>query len=388
MLRTLKDVDVSGKRVLVRVGMDVPIDEKGNVMDDTRIVDALPTIRYLLKRKAKLILLTKIGRPNGRVKRLSVKRTAAILSKLIEKDVKDFDDCVGEEIETAVDKMKGGTILFLENVLFHKEEKAKDVKFARKLASYGEIYVNDAFSSSHRDTVSMTLLPRLLPSCAGLLLEEEFKVLTNIMESPKRPFIAVLGGAKVSDKIKLIRNLLKRIDKILIGGAMAFTFLKAMGYEIGNSKIEEDFVNEAKKLMKSNKIVLPVDAVIADKFDSHATAKIVPIEGIETGWIGLDIGPKSVNMFKKELNSAKTVIWNGPMGVFEFKRFSTGTIEIAKFIAKSKATTIIGGGDTIAAAKKAHVSGEFFHTSTGGGAMLEFLEGKTLPAIAALERTR
>jgi len=387
MLRTLKDVDVAGKRVLVRVGMDVPIDEKGNVMDDTRIVDALPTIKYLLKKKAKLILLTKIGRPNGRVKRLSVKRIAAMLSKLIEKDVKDFDDCVGEEIDAAVDKMEEGTILFLENVLFHKEEKAKDAKFARKLANYGEIYVNDAFSSSHRDTASMTLLPRLLPSCAGLLLEKEFEALTNIMESPKRPFIAVLGGAKVSDKIKLIRNLLKRIDKILIGGAMAFTFLKAMGYEIGNSKVEEDFVNEAKKLMESNKIVLPVDAVIADKFDRSATAKIVPIEGIETGWIGLDIGPKSVNMFKKELDGAKTIVWNGPMGVFEFESFASGTMEIAKYIAKSPASTIIGGGDTLAAAKKAGVYGRFTHTSTGGGAMLEFLEGKTLPALAPLERT-
>ncbi|MAG16093.1 phosphoglycerate kinase [Candidatus Woesearchaeota archaeon] len=388
MFKTLKDIDVSGKKVIVRVGMDVPVDEDGDITDDTRIIDGLPTIKYLLKKKAKLILLTKIGRPKGkRVERLSVKKTAAKLSKLVGVNVKAFDECVGDKVEAVVNNMKDGEIVFLENVLFYKEEKEKDTKFAKKLASYGEIYVNDAFSSSHRDTSSMTLLPKLLPSCAGILLEKEIDALNNLLENPKKPFIAVLGGAKVSDKIKLIENLLKRVDKILIGGAMAFTFLKAQGISVGESLVENDFIENAKKLLKSGKIVLQVDVVIADKMDAKAKNKTVSIDNIENGWLGLDIGPETVKLFSSELKKANTIVWNGPMGVFEMDNFAKGTIEIAKSIEKSKATTLIGGGDTISAARKAKVEGKFTHTSTGGGAMLEFLEGKKLPAIEALEKS-
>ncbi|MBI2664782.1 phosphoglycerate kinase [Candidatus Woesearchaeota archaeon] len=386
MFKTLKDADLDGKRVIVRVGMDVPVDDSGNITDDTRILEGLPTIKRLLRKKAKIILLTKIGRPKGkRVEKLSVKKTAARLSELIGVPVKAFDECVGSKVRAAVKSLKEGEIIFLENVLFHKEEEAKDTAFAKDLAGYAEIYVNDAFSSSHRDTVSITMLPKLLPSYAGFLLEKEMRIQTELLESPKRPFIAVLGGAKVSDKIRMIENLLKVVDKILIGGAMAFTFLRAEGYSVGDNKFEKDFVSQAKEFMKSGKIVLQSDAVAADKFDEGANTKIISADKFEKGWLGLDIGPKTVETFKKELNEASSIVWNGPMGVFEMDKFANGTNEIARFIAKSKATTLIGGGDTIAAAKKAGVEGKFSHTSSGGGAMLMVLEGKKLPGIAALE---
>jgi len=387
MLSTLKDVNVSGKRVLVRVDFNVPLDESNSIKDDARIRAALPTIKYLLDKNCSIILMSHLGRPKGKViDGLRMDPVAGKLSELLNVKVRKLDNCVGPEVAEAVKMMTGRKVILLENLRFHKEEEANDPSFAKKLASFADIYVNDAFGASHRAHASVVAITKFIPGCAGLLLQKELEALNSLLTDPKKPFVAVLGGVKVSDKVKLIQNLLKKIDKLLVGGAMAFTFLKAMGYEVGKSKIENDFVNQAKKLMESGKIVLPVDAVVGDKLDKTARAKIVPVDGIAPDMLGLDIGPKTVSLFKKELDSARTVMWNGPMGVFEFPQFATGTVEIAKHISELNAKTVIGGGDTIAALKISHVGGTFTHISTGGGAMLEFLEGKTLSAIDALER--
>ena len=384
-MKTLKDAEVSGKRVLVRTGMDIPVDKFGKITDDSRIIAAVPTIRYLAENNAKVILLTHMGRPDGQViEALRVKNTAVRLSKLIGKKVGYVDDCIGKKVEEKISKMKKGDVIFLENLRFYNEETSRGELFAKKLASLGDLYVNDAFSNSHRDSASMTTLPRIMPSFAGLLLEKEVNALNRLADSPQRPYIAVLGGGKVSDKIKLIESLLKKVDKLLIGGAMAFTFLKAGGVQIGNSRVENDFVDTAKSLLKSGKIVLQADSVVAKKLDDSSECKTV-IGNIDCGWLGLDIGPKTVEIFSQELKKAKTIVWNGPMGVFEIDRFSKGTGGVAKAIASSNAYTVIGGGDTLSAAKKAGVEGKFSHSSTGGGAMLEFLEGKKLPAIEALK---
>ncbi len=381
MFKTLKDFAVKGKRVLVRADFNV----EG---DDNKIRATLPTLQHLLKNDCKIILMSHLGRPNGKVvEELRLDGVADSLSRLLGKDVKKLDESTGRKVKKAVDEMKGGNVLLLENIQFNPGECNKDENFAKELASLADVFVLDAFGQAHRDYASLTMIQRFIPSCAGLLLEKEIAALSRLIKSPEHPFVAVLGGAKVSDKIKLIENLLKKADKILVGGAMAFTFLKVRGLSVGKSKVEDGCVGEAERILESGKMVLPVDVVIADRFDASADCRMVGSESIPSGWLGLDIGPKSVKLFEKELKGAKTVVWNGPMGVFEFDKFSGGTVGLARFLSKSKATTIIGGGDTLAAASKAGVEGKFTHTSTGGGAMLEFLEGKKLPAIEALEKS-
>lgn len=381
MFKTLRQAEVEGKKVLVRADFNV----EG---DDNKIIATLPTIRYLLANNCRVILISHLGRPKGKVaEELRLDGVADRLSRLLDKDVKKLDENTGREVKKAVDEMKGGDVLLLENIQFNPGECNKDENFAKELASLADVFVLDAFGQSHRDYASLTMIQKFLPSYAGFLLEKETDVLGHVIERPKRPFVAVLGGAKVSDKIRLIESLLEKVDRLLIGGAMAFTFLKARGLSVGNSKVEDSYVSEAARLLESGKIVLPVDVVVADRFDAEADSRIASSESIPSGWLGLDIGPESVKMFERELGKAKTVVWNGPLGVFEFDEFSKGTVGLARFLSKSKATTIIGGGDTLVAVRKAGVEGKFTHTSTGGGAMLEFLEGKKLPAIEALERS-
>lgn len=382
MFKTLKDADLKGKRVLVRTDFNV-------LDDDGKIKATLPTIKYLLERKCRVILLSHLGRPKGKVvEELRLDGVGKALSKLLGREVKKLNETVGLNVDKAVKEMKEEDVILLENVQFHPGECENDEKYAKQLASLADIFVLDAFGQAHREYASLTQIQKFLPSYAGLLMEKEVSTLSRLLKNPERPFVAVLGGAKVSDKVKLIENLLTKVDRLLIGGAMAFTFLKAKGYETGQSKVENDFTETAGKLLESGKILLPEDVAAADKFDANAARKVVSAERIPKEWIGLDIGSETAATFKKELLKAKTVVWNGPMGVFEFERFAQGTTEIATAISKLKATTVIGGGDTLAAAKKAGAEGKFTHTSTGGGAMLEFLEGKKLPAIEALEKNQ
>ncbi|MBI3036365.1 phosphoglycerate kinase [Candidatus Woesearchaeota archaeon] len=384
-----KGLEVSGKVVLVRTGMDVPLDDLGNVADDSRIREAVPTIEYLLKKNAKVVLLTHINRPGGKVVEAQrINSTAARLSELLQHEVKPLSDCIGSGVQESIKQMKNGDIVFLENLRFHGEEEANDDIFAQQLAKLGDIYVNDAFSNSHRSHASMVGIPRRLPSYAGLLLEKEICTLTAALEKPRRPFVVVLGGAKVSDKIGVIRNLGSKADKILIGGAMMFTFYRSRGFDVGSSKFEPDKVSLADDLLNEfgSRIVLPVDVVASDRFANDAKVQVVAAGEIPKGWMGLDIGPDSVSRFSKELSEARTIIWNGPVGVFELFRFGEGTAAIARAISgmTGQATTIIGGGDTLSAVEKAGLTGKFLHSSTGGGAMLEVLEGKTLPGVAVL----
>ncbi|MEK6837076.1 MAG: phosphoglycerate kinase [Nanoarchaeota archaeon] len=384
-----KDLELAGKTVLVRTGMDVPLDSNGNVTDDARIREAVLTIKYLVEKGARVVLLTHIDRPGGKVVETQrIAPTATRLSELLQREVKPLRDCIGEEVAEAIREMKDGDVVFLENLRFHSEEEANDDVFAQQLAKLGNVYVNDAFSNSHRSHASMVGIPKYLPSYAGLLLEKEVKTLTAALEKPKRPFVVVLGGAKVSDKIGLIRNLGFKADKILIGGAMMFTFYRSRGFDVGSSRFEPDKVSLADDLLNEfqGKIVLPVDVVVANRFANDANSRVEAAGEIPNGWMGLDIGPESVKRFCKELSEARTIIWNGPLGVFEFEKFSEATTAVAKTISEmtGKATTIIGGGDTLSAVEKAGVKGKFSHSSTGGGAMLEVLEGKTLPGIVAL----
>lgn len=386
MIKTLKQARLKEKKILVRFDYNVPL-ANGKVADDERLKASLPTIKYLLKNNCRIIIISHLGRPKGKfVKSLRLNPVAKRLSELLKQNVKKLDKTIGIEVQKAVEKLQPREIILLENVQFLKGERENSKQYGKDLASLADIFVMDAFGQAHRNYASLTQVQKFIPSYAGFIVNSEIKILSKVLNNPKKPFVAVLGGVKVSDKIKLIENLLKKVDKLLIGGAMAFTFLKAQGQNTGNSLVEDTFLNTAKRLLKSGKIVLPVDAILADKFTANARKQITSIENIEKPWLGLDIGPKTLKVFEKELSKAKTIIWNGPMGVFEFPRFSLGTIELAKFIAKSNATTIIGGGDTIAAAKKSKVSKKFTHSSTGGGAMLEFLEGKKLPAIVALEQ--
>ncbi len=387
MIPTLKDLPIrAGKKVLVRADLNVPLKD-GKVSDDTRIRESLPTINYLLKKKAIVLLLSHLGRPAGVDESLRMDPVAARLEMLLKRHVLKLDDCVGSEVDDAVNEMHSGDVAVLENVRFHEEEEANDDSFARALAEPADFYVNDAFGSSHRAHASIVGVPKYIPSAAGLLLQKEITMLDRAL-SPKRPFVVVLGGAKVSDKIGVIENLAKKADRVLVGGAMMFTFLKALGKNVGKSRLEQDKVGEAKGILRKfgRKIVLPVDVVVAERAGSGAKSKVVSCDAIPKGWIGLDIGPKTMKLFESGLKKAKCVVWNGPMGMFEVARFAKGTNEIAKFIAKLKATTIVGGGDTAAAVRKLGLAGKFSHVSTGGGASLEFLEGKNLPGIAALER--
>lgn len=386
---TLKDLDVNGKRVLVRVDFNVPLDKKTNeITDDKRIRESLPTIRYLIEKGAKTILCSHLGRPDGKVvDSLKMDKVAARLQKFLNKNIKKLNDCVGDYIKKEIMGMGNGDVIVLENLRFHAEEEANDAEFSRQLAELAELYVNDAFGTCHRAHASTYGVTKYLKSAAGFLVEKELRIMGKAMENPDRPFVAILGGVKISDKIKVIENLLTKVDKLLLGGAMIFTFYKAQGKDIGASKVDEEGIYVAKKLVKNNKIILPIDVVIADKFDANANSKVVDVDNMSNDWMGLDIGPKTIENYKQILKDAKTVIWSGPMGVFEFDKFANGTREIAKFLSNIKSTTIVGGGDSAAAVEKFGYADKLTHVSTGGGASLEFFEGKILPGVEALEHS-
>jgi phosphoglycerate kinase len=384
--KTVRDIDLKGKRVLMRVDFNVPM-ANGAVTDDKRIRAALPTIQYVLDQGASLILMSHLGRPKGGPDpEFSLQATADALGKLLGKSVKMAPDCIGPEVEAMAKALKPGEVLMLENVRFHKEEEKNDLEFAKKLAVLGEVYVNDAFGSAHRAHASTEGVARYLPAVSGFLMEQELEYLSRATENPARPYVAILGGAKISDKIAVVENLLSKCDTLIIGGGMANTFLAAKGYNMQDSLVEEGSLETAKTIMgkAGGKLLLPVDAVVADKFDAEADSRVVAVDKIPAGWRMLDIGPKSIQVFGEVLKSAKLVVWNGPMGVFEFPKFAEGTFAIAKLLATTGATTVIGGGDSASAVKKAGVAKQMTHVSTGGGASLEFLEGKVLPGVAAL----
>lgn len=385
--KTVRDIQVEGKRVLVRVDFNVPLAE-GQVADDTRIHAALPTIRYLLERGAAVILMSHLGRPKGEVyEELRMDPVAHRLSDLLGRDVSKVDDCIGPEVEGVAAALKPGQVLLLENLRFHPEERSNDPAFARQLASLADVYVNDAFGTAHRAHASTSGVAQFLPAVAGLLMERELVVLGNALTTPVHPFVAILGGAKVSGKIAVIHNLLSKVDFLLVGGGMANTFLKAQGYEVGQSLVDDESLPLARQILEQAgaKLVLPVDVVVANAFAAEADAKIVSIEEVPPTWRILDAGPRTLSLFKEKLAPAKTVIWNGPMGVFEFPKFAVGTVTLAKNLAETQATTIVGGGDSIAALQRAGLTNKMSHVSTGGGASLKFLEGKTLPGVAVLE---
>ena len=389
--KTVKDIDLKGKKVFVRCDFNVPMDENQNITDNTRIVAALPTIKYLLEQNCKIILASHLGRPKGEVKpEFSLKPVAKELSKLLGKEVIMANDVIGEDATTKAENLKDGEIMLLENVRFHREETDNDPEFAKKLASMAEVFVNDAFGTAHRAHASTTGIADYIPGVAGFLIEKELKFLGNAINNPERPFVAILGGAKVSDKIGVIDSLLDKVDTLMIGGGMAYTFFKAQGYNVGNSLCEVEKTDLALQEMekakeKSVKLLLPIDTKVGKEFKPDTESKTVAWTEIPDGWEGFDIGEKTIEMFKNELQSAKTVIWNGPLGLFEFDQFAIGTNEIAKTLADLDATTIIGGGDSAAAVTKAGLADKMTHISTGGGASLEFLEGKKLPGIECLQ---
>jgi len=389
--KTIKDVDLKDKRALMRVDFNVPLDDKLKITDDIRIRAALPTIKYAIEKGAKVILMSHLGRPDGKVvDRMRLTPVAKRLEELLGKKVVKTDDCIGDTVKKTISTMKPGDVVLLENLRFHAEEEKDGASFAKELSSLGDVFVNDAFGTAHRAHASTEGVTKYLPSIAGFLLEKEIRYLGSAVDNPKRPFVAILGGAKVNDKIKVIDNLLNKVNALLIGGGMAYTFLNAKGKAIGSSKLDKDGFDTARlaldKAAKKNiPLLLPIDHVIGDKFDANANTKVVG-EDIPDGWMGLDIGPKTIKLFEDKLKSAKTIIWNGPLGVFEMDKFAKGTEEIAKFLASLKgATTVIGGGDTAAAMSKFKVEDKMTHISTGGGASLEYLEGRGLPGIDALQ---
>jgi phosphoglycerate kinase len=385
--KTIRSLDVAGKRVLVRVDFNVPIKD-GAVSDDTRIRAALPTIRYLIDRGAKVILMSHLGRPKGGPDpKFSLSPAATRLSELLGKPVGMVPDCVGAVVEERVAALQPGDMLLLENVRFHAEEEKNDPAFAAHLARLGDVYVNDAFGSAHRAHASTEAVARLLPvAVAGFLMEAEIDYLSRALEAPERPFVAILGGAKISDKVNVIEHLLTKVDRLLIGGGMANTFFKAQGHAMGDSLVEDAALDTARSLMANaaERLMLPVDLVIADKFDATAEWQHVPVGPIPAGWRAMDISRQTVQLFAAEIARAKMIVWNGPMGVFEFPRFAEGTNAIARAVADAQATSIVGGGDSVAAIQQAGVADRITHISTGGGASLEFLEGRTLPGVAAL----
>ncbi len=389
--KTVKDINLKGKKVFVRCDFNVPMDENQNITDNTRIKAALPTIKYLLEQNCKIILASHLGRPKGEVKpEFSLKPVAKELSKLLGKEVIMANDVIGEDAMTKAANLKEGEIMLLENVRFHREETDNNPEFAKKLASMAEVFVNDAFGTAHRAHASTTGIADYIPGVAGFLIEKELKFLGNAINNPERPFVAILGGAKVSDKIGVIDSLLDKVDTLMIGGGMAYTFFKAQGYNVGNSLCEVEKTGLALEAMKKAKakgvkLLLPIDTKIGKEFKPDTESKTVAWTEIPDGWEGFDIGEKTIEMFKNELQSAKTVIWNGPLGLFEFDQFAIGTNEIAKTLADLDATTIIGGGDSAAAVTKAGLADKMTHISTGGGASLEFLEGKKLPGIECLQ---
>ena len=390
--KTVEDLKVEGKRVLVRCDFNVPMDDNSKITDDTRIVSALPTINYLIENGGKVILMSHLGRPKGEADpKYSLEPVANRLSELLNKAVifaKD-DKVISEDVKEIVNNMNNGDVVLLENTRFRNEEKKNDEAFAKELASLGDLFVNDAFGTSHRSHASNVGVSSFLPSAVGFLVKKEIEVMGKALENPERPFVAILGGAKVSDKIGVIENLLEKVDTILIGGGMAYTFLKAKGYGIGTSLLEEDKLDLAGDLLKKAdekdvRILLPVDVVVAKEFKNDTEFKTVKIDSIPDDMMGLDIGTGTVKLFSQVIKDAKTVVWNGPMGVFEMENFKIGTEAIAKAMAETKAITIIGGGDSASAVEKAGFKDKMTHISTGGGASLEFLEGKELPGIAAI----
>lgn len=385
---TICDMDLVGKRVLTRVDYNVPMDDRGNVTDDTRIRATLPTINYILANKGRPILMSHLGRPKGKDDKLRLDPVAEALSKILDKPVTKLNDCIGLNVEKAVSRMRDGDVVLLENLRFYAEEEKNDDDFSKKLAFLGDVYVDDAFGCSHRAHASVVGVTKYLKSGAGFLLAKEIEYLSKVVESPDKPYVAILGGAKVSDKITVIDNLLNNVTTILIGGGMAYTFLKAQGKNIGSSKLEKDKIDTAKKILEHTKdrkveIVLPVDHLVADHPEAKARIRIEKGQ-IPDGWLGVDIGPETVKLFTAKLLSAKTVVWNGPLGIFEIDKFAEGSRSIASVLAGLKATTVVGGGDTAAAVAKFGLTDKMSHVSTGGGASLEFLEGTELPGIAAL----
>lgn len=396
--KTVRDIELKGKKVVMRVDFNVPIKE-GKVKDDTRIRAALPTIKYILDKGASLVLLSHLGRPDGERKlEFSLKPTVDVLSKLLGKQVIFADDCIGEEVVAKAKSLKSGEVMICENTRFHKEEdmktktdedKAKAEAFAKELAKLGEIYVNDAFGTAHRSHGSTAKICKFIPvSVAGFLMEKEIKYLGEAVENPQKPFVAIIGGAKVSDKLSVLKALLQKVDVLIIGGGMAYTFLKAQGHQIGKSLCEEELIEKANEIMneaksKGVKLILPCDNIAADKFDNNANIQSVGMD-IPEGWMALDIGPKSVAEFSAEIAKAKTVVWNGPMGCFEMPNFAKGTLGICKAVADSGALSVIGGGDSVRAVNESGLADKMTHISTGGGASLELLEGKELPGVKAL----
>ena len=389
--KTIEDIDVSGKKVLVRVDFNVPLDENGRITDETRIKAALPTIKYLLEHNAAVILCSHLGRPKGEFNmKYSLAPVASRLKEIFgENRVTFASDIIGESAKQAVASLKPGNIVLLENLRFHKEEEKNDPAFAKALAAYADIYVNDAFGTAHRAHASTAGVADYLPAVAGELIGKELSVMGKALDNPERPFVAILGGRKVSDKIGVINNLLEKVDTLIIGGAMSYTFFKAMGLNIGNSLVEEDKLSLAKQLLakaeaKGIKMLLPVDCVLANDFNAQAEMLTVDYDKIPDGWEGMDIGPKTRELYAQAIKPAKTVIWNGPMGVFEFPRFAEGTKAVAKAMSECSGTTIIGGGDSAAAVEQLGFASKITHISTGGGASLEFFEGLELPGVAAL----
>jgi len=387
---TIDDLELKDKKVLVRVDFNVPLDEKKEITDDKRIVESLPTIKKILDSGGKAILMSHLGRPKGKTPDLSLLPVAQRLEKLLGKPVKFANDCIGPEVEKAVKGLKSAECLLLENLRFYAEEEKNDPEFAKKLAKWGDVYVNDAFGTAHRAHASTEGVTEYFKQCAaGYLMQKELKYLGMALSDPKRPFAVLLGGAKISGKIDVIKNLMDKVDSILIGGGMAFTFYRAMGMEVGGSLVEEDKVGLAKEILSKAKVELnlPLDFIVAKESKEGAETKVVDKDKIPKDWKGLDIGPKTIDLFSRKLQNAKTVVWNGPMGVFEVDEFSEGTEKIAKILAeitKKGAITIVGGGDTAAAVAQANLDDQMSHISTGGGASLEFLEGKALPGVAAL----
>ncbi|WP_249324311.1 phosphoglycerate kinase [Wansuia hejianensis] len=390
--KTLKDLNVEGKRVLVRCDFNVPMDENQNITDDNRITSSLPTIKYLIDHNAKVILMSHLGRPKGEPKKeFSLEPVAKRLSELLDKKVIFVQDdmVVSDKVKKSIDNLENGHVTLLENTRFRKEETKNGEEFAKDLASLADIFVNDAFGTSHRAHASNVGVSSQLPSAVGFLVEKEISIMGKALEEPERPFVAILGGAKVSDKIGVIENLLGKVDSIVIGGGMAYTFLKAQGYEVGQSLLETDKIDLAKGLLtkaneKNVKLLLPVDVVVAKEFKNDTEFKTVKIDSIPQDMQGLDIGEESIKLFTEEIKNAKTVVWNGPAGVFEMENFSKGTYAIAKAMAESSGTTIVGGGDSASAVEKAGYKDKITHVSTGGGASLELLEGKVLPGIDAI----
>ena len=390
-MKYIDELDIRGKRVLCRFDFNVPMDENLSITDDRRIKAALPTINHALDEKAKVIIISHLGRPKGKVvEKMSLRPVARRLERLLDKEIVMANDCIGDDVGSLIDTMKTGSVLLLENLRFHPGETANDDEFAKKLAAFADVYVDDAFGNAHRTHASNVGITRFVKeSCAGFLMRKELNYLDKAMEHPARPLVAIVGGSKVSDKLIVLKNLIHKVDKMIIGGGMAFTFIKSLGYEVGKSLVDNELLGEARHMIemakKANvKLYLPFDCIIAERMDDKAETKNVPVQEINPNWIGLDIGPATIRLFEEVLNNARTIMWNGPMGVFEMDKFSRGTFAMAHTVAGSHALSIVGGGDTDVAIHRAGESDNISYISTGGGAFLQLTQGKVLPAIEAL----